>query len=193
MSILDDVLNAIDEQTIAQKIELRHDEFRQHYQLRSLIVRDTQEFWDETGRYYADHFAAVVAPGAKLSPAEANGRVRQILEGELRRTGRTLLNLLADARDGRNSGLAGVLNMIANGIKEESVENEIEDVFSRFVDMDSWPARVSIMREFLTRYGHMLPTAITSQPPERYASEWKQLIRQYVEAKQRMASGFRRI
>ena len=192
MSALDDILNATDERVIAEQVTIPHDKVRQDYEIESITAASTEEVLNRLGDYYAYHFGATIGRGAKLNRAEAVGRARQLLEGELRRTGKTLLNAIADAKDGQNSGMAGLIDLIANALREESVDNYIENVLS-LVDEADFAARESVMRDFQSRYGHLLPSAMANQPAARYASEWKQLLRSWLEARQRMASGFRRV
>jgi hypothetical protein len=193
MSVLDDILNELEERLLAERVTIRHDEARMRYPLKSIIVANANEMLREAGNYYAYHYAAVVAPGAQFSPAEAEGKAKALIEGELRRTGKTILNAVADAKGGQNSGMAGIFNLMSDGLRDESLENYIESVFTKYVDMESWVARESVMHEFLTRYGHILPPAMANQPAARYASEWKQRIREFVEFRQRIASSFRRV
>ena len=134
-----------------------------------------------------------VAPGARMNPAKAIYEAHQILESFYRRRRQTLLNALSDAKDCRNGGMRALRDQIANALKEESTESYIEDVFSRHVNMDDWTQRAELMKEFLAHYGHMLPPSLRSQPVERVASEYKTVIRAYVDAMQETAAAFRRI
>jgi hypothetical protein len=187
------LLEEVDEPVIADRVWRRHDQAREDYPDRSITVANATEFENGIGDYYAYHYELCVAPGARMAPAEAIGRAKQIIENDRRRQGQTLLNAFTDAKDGRNGAMRALRDLIGNALKEESTEHYIEDVFCRHVDMDSWSQRVEVMKEFLAQYGRMLPPSHRNQPAERFASGYKTLIRAYVDALRETAAAFRRI
>ena len=97
-----------------------------------------------------------------------------------------------DAHDGTNGGLRIVLDRIAEKLKAESVERYVRDAFDRYVDPSSWEQKVDIMRQFVARFGHMLSSSIRAHQPERYAQNYEELIRAYVESLRNTSSVFRR-
>jgi len=58
---------------------------------------------------------------------------------------------------------------------------------------NSWEQKVDIMRQFIARYGHLLTPSIQADQPERFATNYEELIRAYVESLKRTSSVFRRI
>ena len=98
-----------------------------------------------------------------------------------------------DAHDGTNGGLRAILDIIAEGLKAESVEDHIRDVFDRYVAPNSWSQKVSIIRQFIQHCGIFLSSSIRSDQPERYAQNYQELIRSYVEALRNTSGIFRRL
>lgn len=187
------LLQALEERTIARRIAIPHDEARMRYPLRSNTVGSFSEFSDIIGDYYNYHFTSCVSSGGTLSRSEATGRAKEILEKEYRRNGGDIVSAFNDAHDGTNGGLRVVLDKVADGLKAESVERYIREVFDRQVAPNSWEAKVEIIRQFIAQCGANLASSIRADQPERYAQNFQELIRSYVEALKRTSSIFRRL
>ena len=127
-----------------------------------------------------------------MSSTEAAGRAKEILEQEYRRQGGNIITAYNDAHDGTNGGLRLILDKIAEQLKTESVERYIRDVFDKYVDPTSWEQKVNVISQFIARYGRMLSSSIRSDQPERYAQNYEELIKAYVESLKRTSSVFRR-
>ena len=191
MGTLEHLLAEIDELALARKVGIPHDEARMNYGLNRNTIGSFQEFTDAIADYYSYHTGRCVFRGGSLSRAEAAGRAKELLEREYRRQGGNITTAYNDAHDGTNGGLRTVLDRIADQLKIESVERHIRDAFDRYVDPTSWEEKVGIMREFLARFGRML-SSIRVDQPERYAQNYEELIKEYVDALRRTSSVFRR-
>jgi hypothetical protein len=86
-----------------------------------------------------------------------------------------------------------VLDTIAEGLKSESVERYIRDVFDRHVTPNCWEDKVKIIRQFMAQCGNYLSSSVRIDQPERYAQNFQELIRSYVSALQNTSSIFRRL
>jgi hypothetical protein len=192
MGSLEYLLAAMDELTIARNIGIPHDEARMRYVLSKNTVSDFGEFTEAIADYYSHHVSRCVMHGGYLSRAEAAGRAKQILEQEYRRQGGNIVTAFNDAHDGTNGGMRLVLDRLAESLKMESVERYIRDAFDRYVEPNSWEQKVDIMRQFIGRFGHLLSSSIRANQPERYAHNYEELIRSYVDSLKRSSSIFRR-
>lgn len=192
MSAIGDVLQALDERTIARKVGIPHDEARMRYPLRSNTVGSFEEFSTVIGDYYNHHTSQCVSRGGTMSPAEAQGHAKEALEREYRRRRGTIVSAYNDAHDGTNGGLRAVLDVLAESLKAESVERYIRDVFDRYVAPNKWEQKVEIIRQFIAQCGMNLSTSIQADQPERYAQDYVELIRAYVTGLQQTSSVFRR-
>jgi hypothetical protein len=187
------LLHALSETTIAQQIGIPHDETRMRFALRNNTVRNFEDFSDIIADYYNYHFTSVVARGGRLSRTEAGGKAKQILEQEYKRFGGDLVSAFNDAHEGTNSGLRGVIDKLAEALKAESVERYTREMFDRHVSPVSWDQKVAIIRSFLDHYGSLLGASVDAAHPERYASNYVELLRNWLTAFRRGSSVFRRL
>jgi hypothetical protein len=58
---------------------------------------------------------------------------------------------------------------------------------------NAWDDKVEIIREFIACCGPMLAGSIAAHQPERYAHDFTELIKGYVEGLRRTSSIFRRL
>lgn len=193
MPNISSLTSALDERIIAQRIGIPHDETRLRYSLRSNTVGNFDEFSEIIGDYYNYHFTTCVSNGGKLSRADATGRAKEIIEREYRRRHGDIVSAYNDAHDGTNGGVRAVLDLIAEGLKAESVEKYIWDHIDRHVAPNSWEEKVEIIRQFIAQCGPYLSSSIRNQQPERYAQNYEELIRSYTHALQQTSSIFRRL
>lgn len=187
------LLDALDERTIARRVGIPHDETRMRYALRQNTVRDFDEFSQVIGDYYAYHYAQCVSVGGRLSPSEAAGRAKELLEQEYRRRNGDIVTAFNDAHDGTNGGLRAVLDIVAERLKTETVERYVRDAFDRHVAPNAWDQKVQIIREFIAQCGAHLASSIQAHQPERYARDYTQLIRSYVDQLRGTSAIFRRM
>jgi len=193
MSSINNLLVELDERTIAQRIGIPHDEARMRYSLGANTVKDFDEFNWIIADYYTKHFTACVSHGGSLSASEAAGRAKELVEREYRRRGGDIVTAYNDAHEGTNGGVRAVLDVIAEGLKAESVDRYLREVFDRHVTPNSWEQKVEIIRQFIAQCGVHLSSAIQTNQPERYARDYRELIQSYVTALQRTSSIFRRL
>jgi hypothetical protein len=192
MPSVQSLLHALDERQIAEAVGLLHDEARMRFPLQRNTVGSFDEFSRIIGGYVSHHYAYCVSRGGTMAPAEAVSRAKEILEDEYRRRGGDIVSAYNDAHEGTNGGLRVTLDTIADRIKADSVERYIRDAFDQHVAPNSWEDKVDLMREFLARCGVSLSTSIRADQPERYAQNYRELVRAYVRALQQTSGIFRR-
>ena len=187
------LLNELDEREMAQRVGLLHDEARMRYPLHSNTVYDFNEFSRAIAEYYDYHFTACVSRGGRLSLSEAAGRAKELLEKEYRRRQGDIISAFNDAHDGTNGGMRVVLDTLAEGLKTDSVERYIRDAFDRHVAPNSWEDKVEIIRQFISHCGPVLSPSVRTDQPERYAHNYQELIRAFVDGLKRASTVFRRL
>jgi len=185
MAAIDNLLVALDERQIVERVTRRHDDFRVSYSLHSNTVDGFDEFSGLVADYYGQHFSRCVSAGGTLPRSEAAGRAKEILEREYRRRNGDIVAAFNDAHDGTNGGLRAQLDLIAEALKTESVERYIREMFDRHVAPNSWQDKVEIIRQFISRCGANLASSIRADQPTRYAQNYRELIHSYVMSLQR--------
>ena len=163
------------------------------YPLSSNTVADFDRFTDIISDYYNYQFTRCVSRGGALPRSEAAGRAKEILEQAYRRRNGDIVTAFNDARDGTNGGLRVILDSISEGLKTESVERYIREMFDRHVSPNAWADKVEIIRQFIAHCGANLASSIDASQPERYAQNYRELIRSYVQSLQGTSSIFRRL
>ena len=193
MTSIERLFQLLDEQTLAQQGGIRHDTVRMGYRLNANTVANWQEFQRIIVDYYRYHYSKCVSVGGTISDTDAWVLARDMLEQQYRRRRGDINSAYNDAHDGTNGGLRAILDIIADTLKAEALERYVRAVFDRSLDPNSWEERVEIMRQFLDRFGDLLPSSIRTDQPERYANDYYDLIREFVQGLQRSSSIFRRL
>ena len=193
MDSIDSLVAGLDETAIAREVGNLHDEARMRYSLNKNTVGSFEEFTGVISDYYNYHVSQCVMHGGSLPRTESAGRAKEILAQEYRRQGGNINTAYSDAHDGTNGGLRIVLDRIAEQLKTESVERFIRNAFDRYVEPTSWEQKVDMMRQFIDKFGDQLSSSIQTDQPERYAHDYEELIRSYVESLKKTSSIFRRL
>jgi len=193
MVSINTLLAELDERLIAERIGTRHDEARMRFALESNTVSSFDEFNQLIADYYAYHFSACVSNGGTLSFSEAASRAKELLENEYRRSSGNIVTAYSDANTGLNGGVRKILDIIAEGLKTESIERYIRDVFDHCVAPNSWEQKVELISQFIDQCGVYLSSSIRFDQPERYANDYVDLIKGFTTALQQSSSIFRRL
>ena len=193
MGTIDSLLSALDEREIARQVAIRHDAARLRYHLQSNTVADFDQFSDIIGDYYNYHFTECVSCGGTLPASGSRGGAKKLLDNEYRRKSGDIVSAFNDAHDGTNGGMRAVLDIIAEGLKAEAVEDYVRDVFDRHVSPNSWDQKVEMIRQFISYNGNVLSSSIVASQPERYAHDYSELIRSYTEGLKQTSAMFRRL
>lgn len=193
MATINSLLSDLDERTIAQRIGIAHDEARMRYHLPSNTVSDFNQFSTIIADYYNYHYTKCVSRGGMLPASEAYGRSKELLQNEYRRRQGDISSAFNDAHDGTNGGLRAVLDIISDGLKAEVIERYVQNAFDRHVAPNSWEQKVDMIRQFISYCSYALSSSIVASQPERYAHDYSELIRSYVEGLRRTSAVFRRL
>jgi hypothetical protein len=192
MGVLNQILHELDESFVIANVTGRHDDARVSYQLRGNTVSSDAEFDEVITDYYNYHYTRCVSGGGSLTRAEAGGRAKNILEHDYRNHGMDKFNAYADGKTGQNSGMRHILDIIADRLKHEALENHIREVLDRYVAPTGFEEQTSVIRELIERM--RIPSdKIDTRHPERYARHYEELIRGIVHAMNSHYASFRRL
>jgi hypothetical protein len=193
MNSAERLIRELEETNVAKEVGIEHDNARNSYLNHRNTVKDMYEFEQILSDYVNYHISKCVSKGGRMSPAEAVGLAREILDQEFRRRGGDFITAYNNAHDGVDGGLRTILDILAEGIKALSVERFIRHTFDRYVAPNDWDQKVQIIREFFEHCGTQLSSSIQTDKPERYASSYFDVIRSFLEAMRRTSSVFRRL
>jgi hypothetical protein len=149
MSRIQNLLNALDERAIAQRVAKAHDEARLRYTMDTNTVSDFYELEEASARYLEYHFTTCISPGRSLSRPEARSRAKDILTREYQRKGGDIVTAYNDAHDGTNGGLRGIFDIICTAMKNEAIELYIRDQFDRHLLHCDIEEKVKIIRQII--------------------------------------------
>ena len=194
MVAIHSLLSALDEREVARQVAMEHDEARMRYPLSSNTTRDFQDFSAVIADYYNYHHTTCISRGGRLSNTGAYSKAKDLLEREYRRRGGgNIVTAFNDAHDGTNGGMRVVLDTIADNLKAQAIEEYTAAMFDMHVAPNAWDDKVDIIRQFIHCCGPMLAGSIAAHQPERYAHDFAELVKAYVEGLRRTSSIFRRL
>lgn len=194
MSPISGLMANLTPRAIAHNAALPHDEARLKYRgLKSNTVGTFDDFRDGVTDYVIYHHSECVARGGRLSPSEAWGRGKTIIETEYRRRHGDIVTAFNDARDGTNGSMRAILDLICESMKADAVAAYTTNEFDRAISPASWSERVLAVRDFIAECGPYLRADIRTAEPERYARDIRQLLEAYLEGLKSVSSMYRRL
>lgn len=191
-NILQPLLSALDQTTLARRISFPIDSARASYVMESITINRYEDFNDVIVSYY---FHLLHHSGETLAPIDSIANAAEALS-LLERSFATkggLKAALAEAREGINGGLRLVLDMVTDQFKREEQEKHINCVLKSAMDPMDWETKVALMDELMRRLKHVLPPKIGSQPPERFAGQYEIIVKAYVDSINEMNFVFRKL
>jgi hypothetical protein len=183
MGPLENLLAATSEVAIAQEVAIYHDTVRVSYPFWSKNkVESFEDFANVISNYYSYHYSRCCEDGEQMFCSEIVNKAIPIVEQEYRNRGGDIFTAYKDARDGTSGGLMVILDRIAEFLKGEAIERYIQNVFKKCMSQLSWKAKAEIIRQFIARHDHDLPSSILNDRPEKYVDNCHELIKAYVES-----------
>ena len=184
---LQSILSEISAEALTNIIGLPIDSARAAYIMDSVTVRSHEEFNDTITSFYL-HLARHTR---KLSdPANVNaasGDAIALLERTFSKKG-GLQAALAEARTGVNGGLRFVLDMMTEQYKREEEEKHVNSILKTALDQKDFESKVDLMRALIQRLEPHLDPEILSQPAERFAEHYEDIIKAYLQSMDRLNS-----
>jgi len=175
MSIVDSIRNELDPKEIMRAVGRKHDDARIQYRMTTNTVESIEDFTRKIGDYFMHHYAHCF-DGSSLPMYECEQRAKEIITNAYTRRDGNFLSAFNDAKDGLNGGMRRILDLIADGLKEDGIRRYTEHILDTRISPASYDEQLQIIRELLPRLG------LTEQAshPERYVSDYKKLIQAYL-------------
>ncbi|MEI8348731.1 MAG: hypothetical protein WCI77_01120 [Candidatus Omnitrophota bacterium] len=153
---------------IAEQIESVHKIIRESYKVKKYVVEDYEEFKNEISRYYQYHFSMWIDADSIMPPDLAHTRARNILKNQPNTNLPEIRDVLGssgengytisykNAKTGRYGGLIGVIDALAEGIKNDAISKYVSAVFLDCVNPMDFDKKIYFIQEYLKTYGQIL-------------------------------------
>jgi len=163
-----EILNLLHVDVIAQRIESVHRMIRENYKVTKFFVENYEEFKQEISKYYEHHYTQWLDVDPAMPPELAHSRAHDILENSPNQNLPKIRDILGstnesgyivaykNAKSGRYGGLVGVIDAIAEGIKNDAISKYVSAVFLDCVDPLNFDKRIEFMQAYLDIYGAIL-------------------------------------
>lgn len=190
--ILQSLLYALDQNTMARRISFPIDSARASYVMDSITINRYEDFNDAIVSYYVHLLLHTEGTLAPIDPITNAAEALSLLERTFTTKG-GFKAALAEARDGINGGLRLVLDMMTDQLKREEQEKHVNCLLKSAMDPMDWDTKVALMDELMLRLKQVLPPKIASQPPERFAGQYEIIVKAYVDSINEMNLVFRKL
>jgi hypothetical protein len=189
---LQSILCEISAEALTNIIGLPIDSARAAYIMGSVTVSSHEEFTDTITSFYLHLIRHVRRLSGPVDLIAAAGEAFELLERTFSKKG-GFKAALAEASNGISGGLRLILDMMTEQFKREEQEKHINRVLKTVLDPLAWERKIDLMRALMKRLEPLLDPEIISQPPERFAEHYEDLIRAYLQSMDRVKSLFRSI
>ena len=186
-ALLNQLLGELDPETIEQRACRKFDEARASFSLDTVTVENNEEFLDSITSFYAHLLRRAGAGPTSPTSGNLSADVLDVLNKAIH--GREDYNsILAEAKNASRGGLRFILDLVTEHLKNEAREKYIFRTFKEAIDPLDTDTRVSLIAAIMKREGDRLPPDIASQPPERYAHQYEEILRLYAQSLSRVIS-----
>jgi hypothetical protein len=177
-SKLMNILNKLEPRSIARVVSDAHNMAREAFTLSKNTVSGHAEFLETITRYYRHHYAHTIAAKVVLPDDMVSSEVRNLLDRAYRDYG-GYEGAYQNARTGKAGGMHAILNGIADALRQQQEQRYIDHVFYSEVDPMNYEEIVELMREYLDRFGGLLPPDYRARSPHDLARNYDTIIKSH--------------
>lgn len=179
--LFDQVVSELNEKAFAKKYGILIDSARSSFVLASVTVESYQEFIDTIVSFYI-HLRCYInqSPVESINPDTSRNEAIGLLQATYRKEG--IETAFQRASDGIGGGMRILLDRLTEEYKKQLKSKYINRVFTDALDSLQWTDRVVFMRSAMKRLKNFLPAEIANEPPERFAREYEQIVKAYIES-----------
>ena len=186
MTRLDRLLESIDPARTVDQVSARVDEALNSFRIKSGVTENWEEFRIILTRFYrhVENITLQIRSGFSPNPEIDWGLCCNLLLKEYGRNGeKTAFEMV---RSGIEQGLYGVLKAVARRIIDEYSSNEIAARIASFWGGLSTDEKLEVCKEYLDKYGHLLPTELTNGSAARVKANFLQVLKEHPGIKKRL-------
>jgi hypothetical protein len=175
MGKFDDIMNLVSPKPFIAHTEVPHDNARESFVQPNSIVASHEEFQGVLIAYVTHHMDLLF--GSHPPPEFCLIKARDFLESS-----DGYDNAVFIAMSGTKGGINYVLNLINEQFKAEAKQAYFTYVMNEYVDPLNFDDITDLMREFKQKLGGYAPNAFNFITPESMASNYRQIIWNYIES-----------
>ncbi|MCX8147350.1 MAG: hypothetical protein N3D84_02695 [Candidatus Woesearchaeota archaeon] len=169
---LEKMAEDLDPEKIDKEINPKHKKARQKYKLEKTEVKDYEEFKKEIIKYVQHHHKEIY--GTKMPDHIAFDTARRHLEKRYEESG-GFIGAYTEARRGK---LDEVIDALSKHIAAEERNAHVSHVMSKIDPLD-YDTHVKLAKQYLDKFGNLLPKDIKKKTPEQLAHAWPDLIKSH--------------
>lgn len=186
--LLSTLLDELSEEKLTKKLVV-HDMARENYSLRKLTVTDYKQFVAIITDYVRYHKDAV---GSKVGPEEALATATTLLEKGCGGDG-GLKAAYYESKTGSGGGLKHVLDVLCAGLRKQGENDYYQYVLQTHINPADFEQKKELARQYLERFGGLLPTGVTPMSVEEIAGTIEQQLIMHISSVSKFGTHFRGI
>jgi len=184
------ILREIDSDNLTHNINTPIDTARASYIMDSVQVANFNDFHDIIISYYTHLMRHTTKISAPISQNAIGPEAFALLERAFSQKG-GFKAAQAEAETANMGGLRFILDAMTEQFKQEHQIKYVEHILKSVLDPMDWKGKVNLMRSLLHRLRSYLPAEITSQPAERFAGHYEDVVKAFVQSTDQVKTIFR--
>ncbi len=189
---LQSILQEIDSDQLALKIGMPIDSARAAYILNTIQAESFDDFQEVITSFYIHLTRYIGKISGTVSISDARADALALIERAFKNKGGGRA-AQAEAQIPNNGGLRFILDTMTDQFKQEEKVKHVGQILKLTIDPLDWGGKVDLMKALLSRLKTYLPEEITSQPAERFAWHYEEVVESYIHSIDQVKSVFRRI
>jgi hypothetical protein len=177
------LMASMDPAHLARVVGLPIDTARASFRLLSVVTKSHREFTDVVQSFYIHLLRATGRASGGTAIQDAAGEAAELIEHAFAREG-GYQGARAEAQTGEQGGLRHVLDRMTYQYKMERQQKHLLAVFADALDPLDWASKVEVIKAFRKLFPYALPLDCLEAPPERFASQYQDMIRMFVQAQE---------
>ena len=176
---LDRLLESIDPARTLDQVSARVDEALNSFRVKSGTIEDWEGFRTVLTEFFrhVENVVLRIRPPFFPNPDFDWGRCCKLLLKEYGANGEKAAFEMA--RTGTEQGLYGVLKTVARRMVDDYAGNEIAARVSKFWETLSTDEKLAVSQEYLDKYGHLLPSELTSGSAARIRVNFPRVLEEH--------------
>jgi len=185
-NLLQHFLEELSPENLAREILLPIDTGRASYTMDSVTVENYQDFLESITAFYAH----LLRHTGQLNEVDAMSRLgsdaldlaKRSFSGQGEEKA-----AYAEATSGTKGGLRHVFDLMTQRLKMEDRNKYVQMVLKTTIDPLNFDAKTAVIKALINQVAATLPEEILSQPPERYAADYEEIVHAYAESLEKLA------